>query len=81
MGECMDPYAQEWGNLTYITLSEDDQADYQDAWADIDTYLKDMHAAFITGEKDLEAEWDNYLATLDKMGLQEIYEIYQGYIG
>ena len=81
MGECMDPFAQEWGNLTYITLSADDQADYQDAWADIDTYLKDMHAAFITGEKDLEAEWDNYLATLDKMGLQEIYEIYQGYIG
>ena len=81
MGECMDPYAQEWGNLAYVTLSTDDQDTYAEAWADIDTYLKDMHAAFITGEKDLEAEWDNYLATLDKMGLQEIYEIYQGYIG
>ena len=81
MGECMDPYAQEWGNLAYVTLSTDDQDTYAEAWADIDTYLTQMHAAFITGEKDLEAEWDNYLATLDKMGLQEIYEIYQGYIG
>ena len=76
MGECMDPYAQAWGNLTYLSLSEDAQADYADAWADIDTYLADMHAAFVIGDKDIDKEWDNYLATLDKMGLQNIYDIY-----
>lgn len=76
MGECMDPYAQAWGNTQYVALSDDATADFNDAWTDIDTYLKDMHAAFITGEKDIDAEWDNYLKTLDQMGLQDIYDIY-----
>ena len=65
-----------WGNTQYVALSDDATADFNDAWADIDTYLKDMHAAFITGEKDIDAEWDNYLKTLDQMGLQDIYDIY-----
>ena len=76
MGEGMDPYAQAWGDLQYVSLSEDAQSDYADAWADIDTYLADMHAAFIIGDKDIDKEWDNYLATLDKMGLQDVYDIF-----
>ena len=80
MGECMDPYAQEWGNLTYITLSSDDQDEYATTWTDIDKYIASMNSAFITGEKDIEAEWDTYIDTLNKMGLQDIIDIYQGYI-
>ena len=77
MGECMDPYAQEWGDINYVSISSDDQDTYATLWTDIDKYIASMNAAFITGEKDLEAEWDNYLATLNKMGLQEIIDIYQ----
>ena len=36
-----------------------------------------MNAAFITGQKDIEAEWDTYLKTLDDMGLQEVIDVYQ----
>ena len=80
MGECMDPYAQEWGNLTYITLSSDDQDEYATLWTDIDTYIQDCHAAFIIGDMDTEKDWDTYISTLESMGLQKIIDIYQGYI-
>ena len=77
MGECMDPYAEAWGNVQYLSLSSDDQDEYATLWTDIDKYITSMNSAFITGEKDIEAEWDNYLKTLDQMGLQTVIEIYQ----
>ena len=77
MGECMDPYAEAWGNVTYLSLSSDDQDEYATLWTDIDKYLVSMNSAFITGEKDIEAEWDTYIETLNKMGLETIIEIYQ----
>ena len=36
-----------------------------------------MTAAFLTGSKDIDAEWDAYLAELDKIGIEELQEIYQ----
>ena len=36
-----------------------------------------MHAAFITGEKDIDAEWDNFQAELMDMGLQDVIDVYQ----
>lgn len=77
MGECMDPYAQAWGEVAYLTLSSDDQDEYTDLWADIDTYIQDCHAAFIIGDMDIEADWDTYVSTLNKMGLDRVVEIYQ----
>ena len=37
----------------------------------------DSSAAFITGNKDIDAEWDNYLKELDAMGLGEVCAIYE----
>ena len=44
--------------------------------ADIDTYLSDMTAKFITGEVGFD-QWDSYKAQIDKMGLEEYREITQ----
>ena len=37
----------------------------------IKDYLNQSIAQFITGERDVEAEWEDYLAELDNLGLQE----------
>jgi len=46
-------------------------------WTDLKAYVTEMNAAFMTGQKDIEAEWDTYLKKLDDMGLQEVITIYQ----
>ena len=40
-------------------------------------YVSEMTAAFLTGAKDIDAEWDNFLAQLKVIGLDELQEIYQ----
>ena len=44
---------------------------------DIRNYLSNMKAQFITGEKDIEAEWDAFQATLQGMGLEKLLSIEQ----
>ena len=60
-----------------LALTEDETDTYTDAWADIDPYVAQMYAAFVTGELDIDAEWDNFLAQLDTLGLQDVIDAYQ----
>ncbi|MDO4284725.1 MAG: extracellular solute-binding protein [Eubacteriales bacterium] len=46
-------------------------------YTDINTYLMQAKAQFITGEKDVEADWDAYVTTLEQMGLSSLLEIEQ----
>lgn len=39
---------------------------------DLSTYLQTMRVAFITGEADIEADWETYQATMLAMGLNEL---------
>lgn len=60
-----------------LTLTLDEQDIYNDCWNDISNYVAEMNAAFITGQKDIEKDWDNYIETLESMDLQDIIDIYQ----
>jgi len=71
------PYAVQVSGLTALTLSEDDSDTYADIWTDMENYISQMHSKFITGEEDIEAGWDAYLKNLEKMGLEELLDIYQ----
>lgn len=44
---------------------------------DIDTVRAEYRAAFITGTKDIDADWDAYLADLEAAGLSTYMEAYQ----
>lgn len=44
---------------------------------DINNYVTQAIASFITGATDIESGWQNYLDTLDAMGIDHIVEIYQ----
>ena len=43
---------------------------------EIGTFLGESRAGFVTGQKKM-SEWDDYVATLDKIGLPEFLEIQQ----
>lgn len=41
------------------------------------TYVKETAARFITGDLDVEADWDAYIQELDVKGVQNLKDIYQ----
>lgn len=44
---------------------------------DITTYLEQAKAQFITGELDVEKDWDTYVSTVEQMNLEQLMEIEQ----
>ena len=58
-----------------LTVEETDQV--SDIKATLGTYVIEMTSAFLTGNKDIDADWDAYIAELEKIGYEEILEVYQ----
>lgn len=73
------PYAEYDPIVKQLPLSAEDQDTVDSKMGDIYKYANETIAQFIAGEKDIDAEWDNYVATLDKMGIQDVCAIYQSY--
>lgn len=71
------PYAETPYDLNSLVLTEDESDTYNDAWTDINAYIVESTAKFITGEADIAAEWDNYIKALEQMGLQDVIDVYQ----
>lgn len=44
---------------------------------DINTYFSEMSEKFITGDADIEAEWDTYKDTLNALGLESFVQVWQ----
>ena len=70
------PYAKPVIRDEALALTEDENDIYVEKWQDISTYVASMFAAFITGDKDIEAEWDTYMSNLQQMGLQDVLDCY-----
>lgn len=70
------PYAIPVVRDEALALTEDENDIYVEKWQDISKYTTQMFAAFITGDSDIEAEWDTYVANLNQMGLQEVLDCY-----
>ena len=43
---------------------------------DLQTYIDEMKAEFITGKRSFD-QWDEYINTLDKMGVDQYLELSQ----
>lgn len=59
-----------------ITIAPEDTDEYAFIKSEVDTYVNENFALFVTGARSLE-EFDDYLATLESMGLSRMLEIYQ----
>ncbi len=76
--ELMDDYkkylpAEIWESFS-PTAEEAEEMDY--LWTDMQNYLNENIAAFITGSRSLD-EWDNYVSTIEGMGLDQYMAIYK----
>jgi putative aldouronate transport system substrate-binding protein len=68
------PLAKEGYPLVYFTEEEQKQLDALSA--DLNTYVNQMEAKFITGQESLD-KWDGYVATIQKMGADDVVSIHQ----
>ncbi|MGF6949993.1 putative aldouronate transport system substrate-binding protein [Neobacillus sp. B4I6] len=68
------PYAKVPYPLVYLTPEE--QEEVGRIRADLDTYIEQMEAKFITGAEPL-SNWDKYIKTMNDMGVDKLVNIYQ----
>lgn len=59
-----------------VSFSEDSLEVVNDLFNTLDSYISEMALRFITGEESLD-NFDQFVASLDGMGLQDYLEIYQ----
>lgn len=59
-----------------FTFTEEENRTLQSTGEDINKYVEEMRDKFITGDEDL-ADWDNYVQTIEQMGMEDLMEVYQ----
>lgn len=68
------------GNMTDVELSlwlsEEESDAVASSLVDIISYAKQKRAEWISGESDVETEWDAYIAHLNSLGLPKVMEVY-----
>ncbi len=69
-GDVKDPFP-------YLYYDDMTAAELSSLRADINSYCDQMLAAFITGTKDIDADWDEYISTLKAMQVDRMIEIMQ----
>ncbi len=74
-GNKLMPFAPKevWSNFNYSTADADRMKTLTN---DMNTYINDMAAKFITGNTSFD-KWDEYVNTINKMGLEEFMQIYE----
>ncbi|MBM7069180.1 extracellular solute-binding protein [Actibacterium sp. 188UL27-1] len=60
-----------------VAMNADEQKIYDKYWSSILTYMKERQQAWILGTGDIETDWDDYVATLDKMGYSQVIKAMQ----
>ena len=78
--ELYGPYLNEHFPAVWST-SEEDTARASILATDINTYVKSKIAQWVSGEADVNAEWDDYCKQLDAYGLEELTQIHQRALG
>lgn len=75
--EKIDSYVPEeiWSRFTYTA---DENKVLESTGQDVNKYVEEMRDKFITGDMDLDSDWDDYVETIEKMGgLDELMDVYQ----
>jgi len=67
-----------WEAFSYTTEETEDKTVL---FNDIDSYVKEMRAAFIKGTSSLDADWETYLGELEKMQLPAYMDIVKAAYG
>ena len=70
----------EYGQLTLpaMAYTSEETETIASLKADLDSYINQYGAQVITGAMDLDESWEDYVATMNTMGAEELYSIYKG---
>ena len=76
--QCMDNVV----DIAYVTwqtpIPTNEQAlEISNLSGDLDTYRDEAFVKFITGDMDIEAQWDAYVSNMESLGCTTIRDIYQ----
>lgn len=61
----------------FLSFTDDENDTISLYLSDIETYVTECISKFFTGAMDVEADYDTFVATLNKMGIDEIKAVYQ----
>jgi len=71
-----EPYYQKDPAYPYPVFSIEDAEKVNDIRKDLDTYLAECEAKFITGEMGFD-KWQEYVETCEKLGIKELESYFQ----
>lgn len=60
-----------------VALNEEEQKTFDKYFSSLRTHMLERQQAWILGTGDVEADWDDYVATLDKMGYSDLIAVMQ----
>lgn len=55
-----------------VALNEKEKAVFDKSWASIRDYMLEKQQAWILGSSDIDAEWDAYVAQIERMGYSKV---------
>ena len=73
--ECYEYQPKEVYDFAPLTTDEND--DVGDIKAAIQSYVTEMTSAFLSGEKDIDKEWNSYIKELENIGYKDYLEVLQ----
>lgn len=71
------PYQRERFPAHLIKFRSDEQSLVASKYTDIESYVGEMCGKYIAGIEPIDATWDAYCATLEKMGINDVLAAYQ----
>lgn len=62
---------------TYATMTTDESAEFSSIESDLTTYTDSRVLEFIVGSADIDKEFDEFVSTMESMGLQDMVDLKQ----
>ena len=62
-----------------LTFEGSDAQFISEATLSIGGYVNQALVQFVTGDMDIETQWEEYISTLESMGVQQYIDTYQKY--
>lgn len=76
--ELYEPYNESrYMQLPQLKVTDEESTDVSTIAVEIEKLIAEDGVAFMTGKKDIDKEWDNYLTALENAGLSKYMEVYQ----
>lgn len=60
-----------------VSQTAEETSELAEYYADIETFVEEEMVKFILGQKDIEAGWDAYIATIEEMNIERCVQIKQ----